>query len=155
MGNGHKWKFSQSSLFLDFLAGNQDYRCTPWGNPTRNIFGWQRPCYLLAEGYAPSFKSLMEETSWDDYGTGNYEKCSDCMVHCGYEPTAILETLKHPLKALQISSFGVNTEKPMAAEIRLDNQRPSEYNFENVVLEALNSKESEVPTLADDRSDAA
>lgn len=155
MGKGHKWKFSQSSLFLDFLAGNQDYRCTPWGNPTRNIFGWQRPCYLLAEGYAPSFKSLMEETSWDDYGTGNYEKCSDCMVHCGYEPTAILETLKHPLKALQISSFGVNTEKPMAAEIRLDNQRPSEYNFENVVLEALNSKESEVPTLADDRSDAA
>ena len=79
------WSFNQSSLFLDFLAGNQEYHCTPWGNPTRNVFGWQRPCYLLGEGYVRSFKELMEETDWDSYGTGNYEKCADCMVHCGYE----------------------------------------------------------------------
>ena len=82
---GKKWRFNQSSLFLDFLAGNQTYHCTPWGNPTRNIFGWQRPCYLLGEGYAKTFKELMEDTDWDAYGTGNYEKCADCMVHCGYE----------------------------------------------------------------------
>jgi hopanoid biosynthesis associated radical SAM protein HpnH len=74
-----RWSFNQSSLFLDFLAGNQSYRCTPWGNPTRNFFGWQRPCYLLGEGYAKTFKELMEETDWDAYGTGNYEKCADCM----------------------------------------------------------------------------
>ncbi|MEO1130987.1 MAG: DUF3463 domain-containing protein, partial [Planctomycetota bacterium] len=95
--SGSKWIFNQSSLYLDFLAGNQDYECTPWGNPTRNIFGWQRPCYLLGEGYASSFKELMETTEWDNYGTGRYEKCADCMVHCGYEPTAVDHTF---------SSFG-------------------------------------------------
>src|SRR3546814_11138318 len=81
-------------MLLDFLAGNQQYRCTPWGNPTRNVFGWQRPCYLLGEGYASSFKELMEETDWDGYGTGNYEKCANCMVHCGYEPTAVTDTVR-------------------------------------------------------------
>ena len=64
-GKGRKWRFSHSPLYLDFLAGNQQYHCTPWGNPTRNIFGWQRPCYLLGEGFVPSFKQLMEETDWD------------------------------------------------------------------------------------------
>ncbi|HEY0582775.1 MAG TPA: adenosyl-hopene transferase HpnH, partial [Chloroflexota bacterium] len=82
---GRKWAFSQSSLFLDFLAGNQTYHCTPWGNPARTVFGWQRPCYLLGEGYAASFRELMDETDWDAYGTGRYEKCADCMVHSGYE----------------------------------------------------------------------
>ena len=88
LGKGKKWKFMHSSLFLDFLAGNQDYECTPWGMPTRNIFGWQKPCYLLGEGYTKTFKELMETTDWDTYGTGKYEKCADCMAHCGYEPTA-------------------------------------------------------------------
>ncbi|MEM8646993.1 MAG: adenosyl-hopene transferase HpnH, partial [Pseudomonadota bacterium] len=83
---GRKWQFNQSSLYLDFLAGNQNYECTPWGNPTRNVFGWQKPCYLVGEGYVQSFKELMETTEWDSYGTGKYEKCADCMVHCGYEP---------------------------------------------------------------------
>jgi hypothetical protein len=77
-----------SGLFLDFLAGNQEYECTPWGMPARNIFGWQKPCYLLGEGYAKTFKELMETTDWETYGTGKYEKCADCMAHCGYEPTA-------------------------------------------------------------------
>jgi hopanoid biosynthesis associated radical SAM protein HpnH len=81
------WSFSQSGLFLDFLAGNRDYHCTPWGNPTRNVFGWQRPCYLLGEAIAASFRELMDETDWDAYGTGNYEKCANCMVHSGYEAT--------------------------------------------------------------------
>ena len=87
--DGKKWQFNQSSLFLDFLAGNQTYHCTPWANPTRNVFGWQRPCYLLGEGYAKTFKELMEDTEWDDYGIGNYEKCADCMVHSGFEGTAV------------------------------------------------------------------
>ncbi|MGZ2903007.1 DUF3463 domain-containing protein, partial [Pseudomonas aeruginosa] len=82
---GKKWSFTQSPLFIDFLAGNQNYSCTPWGNPTRNVFGWQRPCYLLGEGYPKSFTEMRETTEWDRYGTGNYEKCAECMVHSGYE----------------------------------------------------------------------
>ena len=126
---GRAWSFSQSSLFLDFLAGNQEYRCTPWGNPTRNVFGWQRPCYLLGEGYAQTFRELMEETNWDSYGTGNYEKCADCMVHSGYEATAVADAVRHPLKALAVSVRGVRTEGPMAPEIPLAYQRPAHYVF--------------------------
>ncbi len=154
-GKGRKWRFSQSSLFLDFLAGNQSYKCTPWGNPTRNVFGWQKPCYLLAEGYAPSFQSLMEETDWNSYGTGNYEKCADCMVHCGYEPTAVLDTLNHPLKALKTSLFGVNTEKTMAPEIPLAGQRQAEYIFEDVIEDALNKEELRQINTGNERSYAA
>jgi len=135
-GSGHKWSFSQSSLFLDFLAGNQNYHCTPWGNPTRNYFGWQRPCYLLGEGFAKSFKELMEETDWDAYGTGNYEKCADCMVHSGYEATAVLDAVKHPLKALAVSMKGVTTGGEFAEEIPLDRQRPAQYVFSRHVEEA-------------------
>ncbi len=133
LGKGKKWRFSQSTMFLDFLAGNQEYHCTPWGNPTRNIFGWQRPCYLLGEGYAPSFKALMEETEWETYGTGNYEKCANCMVHCGYEPTAVNETVAHPLRALKVWLRGIRTEGPMAPEIALKDQRPAEYVFDHMV----------------------
>jgi hopanoid biosynthesis associated radical SAM protein HpnH len=86
------WRFNQSPLFLEFLMGKRDYQCTPWGNPTYNIFGWQRPCYLLQDGYARTFKELMDETAWDRYGTGRNEKCADCMVHCGYEASAVEET---------------------------------------------------------------
>ena len=154
-GKGRKWRFSQSSLFLDFLAGNQSYKCTPWGNPTRNVFGWQKPCYLLAEGYAPSFQSLMEETDWNSYGTGNYEKCADCMVHCGYEPTAVLDTLNHPLKALKTALFGVNTEKTMAPEIPLAGQRQAEYIFEDVIEDALNKEELRQINTGNERSHAA
>jgi hopanoid biosynthesis associated radical SAM protein HpnH len=136
-GEGHKWSFSQSSLFLDFLAGNQEYHCTPWGNPTRNYFGWQRPCYLLGEGFAESFKELMDETDWDAYGTGNYEKCANCMVHSGYEATAVMDSVKHPLKALRIAVNGVTTEGEMVPEIPLENQRPAEYVFSRHVEESL------------------
>jgi len=127
--NARAWSFSQSGLFLDFLAGNRDYRCTPWGNPTRNVFGWQRPCYLLGEGYAASFRELMDETDWDAFGTGNYEKCADCMVHSGYEATAVQDALRHPLRALTVSLRGVRTEGAMAPEIPLTGQRPAQYVF--------------------------
>ncbi len=126
---GKDWSFSQSGLFLDFLAGNQEYHCTPWGNPTRTVFGWQRPCYLLGEGYAKTFRELMEETDWDSYGTGNYAKCANCMVHSGYEATAVQDAIAHPVKALQVVLRGVRTEGPLAPEIPLDRQRPAQYVF--------------------------
>lgn len=130
-----KWRFSQSSLFMDFLAGNRDYRCTPWGNPTRNVFGWQRPCYLLSEGYAPTFQALMEETAWDRYGTGNYEKCADCMVHCGYEATAVNDTVARPWRALSVALRGPRVDGPMAPEISLEHQRPAEFVYDGLVKE--------------------
>jgi len=132
-----RWSFNQSSLFLDFLAGNQSYHCTPWGNPTRNYFGWQRPCYLLGEGYAKTFKELMEETDWDAYGTGNYEKCANCMVHSGYEATAVMDSVKHPVKAAAVALRGFRTEGEMAPEIPLDRQRPAKYVFSRHVEEAV------------------
>ena len=146
LGKGRKWTFSQSSLFLDFLAGNQSYKCTPWGNPTRNIFGWQKPCYLLGEGYVKTFKELMEATEWDKYGTGNYEKCADCMVHCGYEPTAAEDSIKNPLKTLKVALFGPKTDGEMVPDIPLNNQRPAEYVFEKLVEDStkkIKEKESQ------------
>jgi hopanoid biosynthesis associated radical SAM protein HpnH len=93
-----RWRFNQSPLFLEFLMGRRDYECTPWGNPTYNVFGWQRPCYLLQDGYVDTFAELLEETDWDRYGraSGN-DQCQQCMVHCGHEPTAVDHTF---------SSFG-------------------------------------------------
>jgi hypothetical protein len=101
--------------------------------PTRNIFGWQKPCYLLGEGYAKTFTELMETTDWDAYGTGRYEKCANCMAHCGYEPTAADAMMKHPLKALAIAWRGVKTKGPMAPEIPMENQRPAQYVFDSQV----------------------
>jgi hopanoid biosynthesis associated radical SAM protein HpnH len=127
LGKGKKWVFNQSTLYLDFLAGNQTYECTPWGNPTRNVFGWQKPCYLLVgEGYARTFRELMEDTDWDNYGTGRNPKCANCMVHCGYEATAVDDTFNHPLKALKVALKGPATEGPMAPEL------PIQYEDEPV-----------------------
>jgi hopanoid biosynthesis associated radical SAM protein HpnH len=126
IGKGRKWRFNQSSLFLDFLAGNQAYQCTPWGNPTRNVFGWQKPCYLLVdEGYATSFRALMEETDWSRYGIGRNPKCANCMLHSGFEPTAVNNALTHPLKALFVYLRGQRTDGPMAPELPNIYQDPS------------------------------
>jgi hopanoid biosynthesis associated radical SAM protein HpnH len=132
-----RWSFNQSILFLDFLAGNQSYHCTPWGNPTRNYFGWQRPCYLLGEGYAKTFRELMEETDWDAYGTGNYEKCANCMVHSGYEASAVMDSVRNPLKVAKLALRGIRTEGAMAPEISLDGQRPARYVFSGHVEQAV------------------
>jgi hopanoid biosynthesis associated radical SAM protein HpnH len=147
-GKGKNWSFSQSSLFLDFLAGNQQYHCTPWGNPTRTVFGWQRPCYLLGEGYAKTFRELMEETDWDSYGTGNYEKCADCMVHSGYEATAVVDAITHPLKAAGVALRGYKTDGPMQPDIPLDRQRPAQYVFSRHVEKMLNEIHSAKPAKA-------
>ena len=126
---GKEWSFTQSTMFLDFLAGNRALHCTPWGNPTRTVFGWQRPCYLVGEGYTKTFKELMDETDWDAYGVGNYEKCADCMVHSGFEATAVTEIMKHPLQALSLSISGVRTHGAMAKDISTANQRPADFVF--------------------------
>jgi hopanoid biosynthesis associated radical SAM protein HpnH len=132
-GKGKRWKFLHSTLFLDFLAGNQTYHCTPWGMPTRNIFGWQKPCYLLGEGYAETFTELMETTDWDSYGTGAYEKCANCMAHCGYEATAAEAMFTSPLQAIKVALRGPRTDGEMAPEISLEHQRPAQYIFSDQV----------------------
>jgi hypothetical protein len=87
------WKFNQSPLFLEFLMGKREYECTPWGNPTFNIFGWQKPCYLLQDGYVDTFRELIQSTEWERYGRASGNKaCQQCMVHCGYEPSAVDHT---------------------------------------------------------------
>jgi hopanoid biosynthesis associated radical SAM protein HpnH len=144
-GKGHGWKFGNSPLFLDFLAGNQTYECTPWGNPTRNIFGWQRPCYLVGEGYVKTFAELMDTTEWDKYGVGNYEKCADCMVHCGFEATAALDAFSKPWKMVGAMLKGPKTEGPMAPEIDLSNQRPADFVFSQHVEKAMADMEHEPP----------
>ncbi|MEM7249843.1 MAG: adenosyl-hopene transferase HpnH [Pseudomonadota bacterium] len=117
-GRRKGWRFNHSSLYLDVLAGNQTYECTPWGNPTRNVFGWQRPCYLLVgEGYAATYRELMEETDWENFGVGKNAKCANCMVHSGFEPTAVNDATKSPLKALRVSLRGPRTEGDMAPEV--------------------------------------
>jgi hopanoid biosynthesis associated radical SAM protein HpnH len=137
LGKGKKWNLTHSDMFLDFLAGNQEFHCTPWGMPTRNVFGWQKPCYLLGEGYAKTFAELMETTDWDAYGTGRYEKCANCMAHCGYEATATEATVQRPLAALALAWRGVTTQGPMALEIPLENQRPAQYVFDGQVQQRL------------------
>jgi hopanoid biosynthesis associated radical SAM protein HpnH len=133
-GNGgKKWTFTNSVLFMDFLAGNQTYECTPWSMPLRTVFGWQKPCYLLGEGYAKTFKELMEGTDWDKYGVGKYEKCANCMVHCGFEGTAATDAVKHPWKNIPLMMRGVKTDGPMAPEVDMTHQRPAEYLFSEQV----------------------
>ena len=137
-GNGgKKWSFTQSDLFLDFLAGNQTYECTPWSMPARTVFGWQKPCYLLGEGYVKTFRELMEGTDWEQYGVGKYEKCSNCMVHCGFEGTAVVDSVKHPLKLVPLAIRGVRTDGPMAKDIPLDKARPAEFVFSRHVEQKL------------------
>ncbi len=98
---GKKWDLNHSKFFLDFLQGKRDYQCTPWGNPNYSVLGWQKPCYLMSDGYTDTFAELMEDTDWDNYGTGRDPRCADCMVHCGYEPTAVMDAVSNPFKMFQ------------------------------------------------------
>jgi hopanoid biosynthesis associated radical SAM protein HpnH len=113
-----RWSFNHSSLFLDFLAGNQTYQCTPWSNPTYNIFGWQKPCYLLSdEGYAATYKELIEDTQWDNYGVGKNKRCDNCMAHCGFEGTAVNDMFANPIKGMLTALRGPKVAGPMAPEL--------------------------------------
>ena len=105
-GRRKKWRLNHSPLFLDFLEGKADFQCTPWGIPSYSVFGWQRPCYLMADGYTETYQELIETTDWDQYGRGRDERCSSCMAHCGYEPSAVIATagsLRQSLRALVAS----------------------------------------------------
>ncbi|MGN5477409.1 DUF3463 domain-containing protein [Cupriavidus basilensis] len=107
-GRGKQWSFSQSTMFLTSWPATRRTIARRGGNPARTVFGWQRPCYLVGEGYVQTFKELMDETDWDAYGTGNYEKCADCMGPQRLrEATAVADTFAHPLKALGVSLRGV------------------------------------------------
>jgi len=102
-GRRRRWRLNHSPLFLDFLEGKVDFECTPWGIPSYSLFGWQRPCYLMADGYAETYQELIETTDWSRYGRGRDPRCENCMAHCGYEPTAMLATarsLKQSLRAV-------------------------------------------------------
>jgi hopanoid biosynthesis associated radical SAM protein HpnH len=92
-GNRKRWRMNHSALFLDFLEGKRDFECTPWGIPSYSLFGWQRPCYLLNDGYVGTYKELIETTDWDKFGRGKDPRCANCMAHCGYEPSAVLATM--------------------------------------------------------------
>jgi len=96
-----RWRLNHSPLFLDFLEGKADFGCTAWGIPSYSVLGWQRPCYLMADGYAASYKELVETTDWSAYGRGNNPNCANCMAHCGYEPTAVLATMRSPRQAVR------------------------------------------------------
>jgi hopanoid biosynthesis associated radical SAM protein HpnH len=93
-GRRKKWRLNHSPLYLDFLEGKVDMECTPWGIPSYSLLGWQRPCYLMADGYAKTYKELLETTEWEKYGRGKHDQCNNCMAHCGYEPTAVLATTR-------------------------------------------------------------
>ncbi len=99
-GRRRRWRLNHSPLYLDFIEGRVDYDCTAWGIPSYSIFGWQRPCYLMSDGYAKSYKELLEQTDWERYGRGRDPRCDNCMAHCGYEPTAVNDTVRRPHKAL-------------------------------------------------------
>jgi hopanoid biosynthesis associated radical SAM protein HpnH len=102
-GRRKKWRFNHSQLYLDFLEGKKDFQCTPWGVPLYCLKGWQKPCYLLDDGYAETWQELLDTTDWDSFGRGKDPRCDNCMAHCGYEPTAVLATmdsLKESLRAM-------------------------------------------------------
>jgi hopanoid biosynthesis associated radical SAM protein HpnH len=113
-GRRRRWRLNHSPLFLDFLEGKVDFSCTAWGIPSYSVLGWQRPCYLLAEGYASSYADLLATTEWDHYGRGRNPKCANCMAHCGYEPTAVMATVKSPKQSLRAI---VDTLRPQAARL--------------------------------------
>jgi hopanoid biosynthesis associated radical SAM protein HpnH len=103
-GNRKRWRLNHSPLFLDFLEGKRDFSCTAWGIPSYSLLGWQRPCYLMADGYAKTYKELIETTDWDAYGRGKDPRCANCMAHCGYEPSAVIATtssLRESIRAVR------------------------------------------------------
>ncbi len=105
-GNRKRWRLNHSPLFLDFLEGKVDFGCTAWGVPSYSLFGWQKPCYLMNDGYAETYRELIETTDWESYGRGRDPRCANCMAHCGYEPTAVLATLGSVRESLRAARGG-------------------------------------------------
>ena len=109
-GRRRRWRLNHSPLFLDFLEGKVDFSCTAWGIPSYSVLGWQRPCYLMADGYAKSYRELIETTPWEKYGRGRDERCANCMAHCGYEPTAVVATAASLRQSLRATSETVRSQ---------------------------------------------
>jgi hopanoid biosynthesis associated radical SAM protein HpnH len=103
-GRRRHWRLNHSPLFLDFLEGKADFDCTAWAIPSYSLLGWQRPCYLMSDGYASSYRELLETTEWEKYGRGRDERCANCMAHCGYEPTAVVATSASLRESLRAAS---------------------------------------------------
>lgn len=140
------WQFNQSPLFVEFLKGNHDLECTPWGNPTYNIFGWQKPCYLVDEGHTKTFDELLEAVEWDNYGTqsGN-PKCANCMVHSGYEPSAVNETfssLGGLLKTARLTLFGAPKKNRPLPQLESDDRSDDAHSPKRP-----DRKQTELPVL--------
>jgi len=147
------WRFNQSPLFIEFLKGQWDLECTPWGNPTYNLFGWQRPCYLVQEGYAKTYRELIESTDWSCYGhrSGN-SKCTDCMVHSGYEPSAVADTFgswKGFWRVVSLTLFGPKkiSEEELAKDA-VGNTRPTSCSKSCTSSEDVNPIEFELPVVS-------
>lgn len=147
LGNAKKgWRFNLSPLFVEFLKGKWDLECTPWGMPAYNLFGWQKPCYLLNEGYCETFQELLDTTDWSKYGraSGN-SKCADCMVHCGYEATAVAATfgsLKAFSRVVKLTLLGtgretIPTDEPPSVEPPADDAKTGDEHVRNVRLPVL------------------
>ena len=106
-GKRKKWRLNHTPLFLDFLEGKVEYECTAWGIPSYSVFGWQKPCYLMADGYTETYRELIETTDWDSYGRGKDPRCENCMAHCGYEPTAVFATMSSLKESIR-AAVGTN-----------------------------------------------
>ncbi|HET7796874.1 adenosyl-hopene transferase HpnH [Nevskia sp.] len=144
------WKFNQSPMFLDFIAGNQAYQCEPWGTVTYNVFGWQKPCYLLVdEGHVSSYKELMETTKWENYGVGRNPKCDNCMAHCGFEGTAVNDTFSNPLKAAKVAMFGPDIDGPMAPDLPILYGNRAEAAAVKIPVTAIKKKAKPATEKAD------
>ncbi len=114
-GRRKKWRLNHTPLFLDFLEGEVDFQCTAWGIPCYSVFGWQRPCYLMADGYVSTYEELVETTDWGSYGRGRNPKCANCMAHCGYEPTAVMATMKSPRESLRATADVMRAAIPLSS----------------------------------------
>ena len=141
---GSKWRLNHSSLFLNFLAGNESYQCTPWSNVTYNVFGWQKPCYLLVdEGYEQTYEGLINNTQWENYGVGRNPKCDNCMAHCGYEGTAVEDTFAHPLKALKVMLKGPRLKGAFAEELPIVYGDRAQASATRIPVSSIGRRQSE------------
>jgi hopanoid biosynthesis associated radical SAM protein HpnH len=147
------WRFNQSPLFVEFLMGKRHYACTPWGMPTFNIFGWQKPCYLLQDGYTDTYRELMETTVWENYGTesGN-PQCANCMVHCGYEPSAVNDTFGSLRGFVDTVKATLFTDYKDAGALDLLNEPSRPVHAHNPLVNIAQGDSSEIKETRHERS---
>src|SRR4029077_17210941 len=146
-GNRKRWRLNHTPLFLDFLEGKADFGCTAWGIPSYSLLGWQKPCYLMSDGYVKTYKELIETTDWDSYGRGKDPRCANCMAHCGYEPSAVLATMSSLRETIRAGRGSLSAPAPLAG---LAAAKSPERGFP-----ALNRRGTRVPFPAPGSPDPA